>query len=93
MKDIRVTVSRETYDNLGRTYRWSLPLLKKYSSWIPQQAFSLGDDDIFIAEKPEYIVFRRRFSFRKCKRKIRTAVIRHDDYDGRDEITIQLYLI
>lgn len=93
MKDIKLVVSRETYNSLGATYKWSLPLLKRYAAWIPSQAFALGEDDVFIAEHPEYVVFRQRFTFKRCKRKIRTAIIRHDDYDGKDEITIQLYLI
>jgi hypothetical protein len=93
MKQVKVTVSKEEYQGVGKVYSWCLPLKKKYSRWIPQQAFALGEDDVLLAEKPEEIVFRKRWSFRKSTRKIRMAVLQHDNIDGADDVYIKLYLI
>lgn len=93
MKQIKVTVSKEQYQDVGKVYTWCLPLCKKYERWIPAKAFAIGEDDVLLAEKPDEIVFRRRWSFRKATRKIRMAVIQHDEQDGLDEVFIKLYLV
>lgn len=93
MKQIKLTVSREVYQSVGKVYTWCLPLTRKYSKMLPDRAFALGEDDVLIAEKPDEIVFRKRWSFRRSVRKVRMAVLQHDEQDGRDDVFIKLYLI
>ena len=93
MKPIRVTVSRDVYREIDGIYTWCLPLKKRYSRMIPDRAFALGEDDVLIAEKPEEIVFRRRWTLQRKTRKIRMAVLQHEEADGKDDVFIKLYLI
>lgn len=93
MKKVKVAVSRDVFREVGRIYTWCLPLKRKYSSLLPDKAFALGEDDVLLAEKPDEIVFRRRWTLHRTARKIRMAVLQHDEVDGRDDVFIKLYLI
>ena len=93
MKPIRVTVSREQFERMADgTFNWWLPL-RRCSKWIPKQSFAIGDDDVLIAEKPDEIIFRQRFTFKRVKRRIRVAMLQHSELDGKDDIYIKLYLL
>ena len=85
-------MNRELFNRARETFNWWLPL-KKCSKWIPKQSFAIGDDDVLIAEKPEEIIFRQRFTSRKVTRRIRVAMLQHDEVDGADDVYVKLYLL
>lgn len=78
------TVDAKTFNELRYKRQWSftMPIRKRYESFIPPQAFALGEDLILIVEGPKVIRFRKRWSFQSVKRDIRLIYIVNDEENG-----------
>ena len=93
MKQFRVTIPPEEYDKLIVTWKWCLPMEKRYKKLIPEKAVLVGQKEAVLAEGPTQIKFRRRGSLKTMVRDIRVRMLVQEEVDGGEtETYLKLYL-
>ena len=78
MKDCYMeTVDSATFNDFKylRTWKYTMPVRRRYRRFLPPQSFLLGRDTCLVQASPSVIRFRKRWSLQTIEKNIRLITI------------------